>query len=102
MSELQEKFYSAVVAQLGKIGVIYFNFNRMLPRSQRFLRSVHLLKTLLVLFPVVTSCFGIFVQEELKNVTKAYKSPVSPVKWTDPLEAGLWGPLLEDWTLSNK
>jgi len=102
VSELQEKFYSAVVAQLGKIGVIRFKFTRMLPRSQRVSRSIHLLRIILLLFPVVTSCLGIFVREELKNVTKAFKSPVSPVEWTDPLEAGLWGPLLEEWTLNNK
>lgn len=46
---------------------------------------------------LVASTAGIFIENELKNVTK--RENVSPAEWT---EEGLWSTLLEEWTLNNK
>ena len=46
----------------------------------------------------ITPTFGIFVQNESKNVTNRYNP--SPAEWTEP--EGIWSSLLEEWTLSNR
>jgi len=47
---------------------------------------------------LITPTFGIYVQNELKNVTK--RNNPSPAEWTEP--EGIWSSLLEEWTLSNR
>ncbi|CAG9804244.1 unnamed protein product [Chironomus riparius] len=47
---------------------------------------------------LITPTFGIYVQNELKNVTK--RNNYSPAEWTEP--EGIWSSLLEEWTLSNR
>ena len=55
---------------------------------------------LMVLMALMSSTCGIFIQNELKNVTK--RENVSPADWTEPYEDGLWSSLLEEWTITNK
>lgn len=45
-----------------------------------------------------SSVCGIYVQNELKNVTK--RENLSPVEWTEPVD-GLWSSLLEEFTINN-
>lgn len=47
---------------------------------------------------LITPTFGIYVQNELKNVTKRHNP--SPAEWTEP--EGIFSSLLEEWTLSNR
>jgi hypothetical protein len=62
--------------------------------------SVDMHFKLVIFLSFITSSFGIFVQNELKNVTK--RENVSPAQWTEPDGDGLWSTLLEEWTLNNK
>jgi hypothetical protein len=63
---------------------------------------MHLKVAIIVIISSLTaSTNGIFVEKELKNVTKR-ESSLSPAEWTEPYEDGLWSTLLEEWTLNNK
>lgn len=49
---------------------------------------------------LIAMTLGIFVENELKNVTK--RESISSAEWTEPDGDGLWSTLLEEWTLNNK
>lgn len=64
------------------------------------LKTNELVIFLLTISALITTSFGIFVQNELRNVSR--QTNVSPAEWTEPYEDGLWSSLLEEWTLKNK
>lgn len=48
---------------------------------------------------IVSEVSSIYVNSDLKNITK--RQNLSPADWTEPYEDGLWGSLLEEWTLNK-
>lgn len=52
---------------------------------------------LCITFSLVSLGSAIYVQDELKNVTKRHN--LSPAEWAEPFEDGLWSTLLEEYTL---
>jgi hypothetical protein len=63
------------------------------------IKELEIIMNVLLFILLVTPTFGIYVQNELNNVTKRY-NPSSPAEWTEP--EGIWSSLLEEWTLSNR
>ncbi|CAO1395179.1 unnamed protein product [Diamesa hyperborea] len=48
---------------------------------------------------IISGVSSIYVNSDLKNITK--RQNLSPADWTEPYEDGLWGTLLEEWTLNK-